>query len=116
MTTPQINGLAPGRWRYLNRRRSSIMPADSNPTKEDAMWEIIRAGGGFMWPIILCSIGAVAIILERLWTLQSRRVIPRGLLPKGGEWIEDDQRHGKEVGGVREKSALEKPLPNGHSN
>ena len=34
------------------------------------MWEIIRAGGGFMWPIILCSIASVAIILERLWTLQ----------------------------------------------
>jgi biopolymer transport protein ExbB len=53
------------------------MPAALNFTKEDAMWEIIRAGGGFMWPIILCSIAAVAIILERLWTLQSSRVIPR---------------------------------------
>ena len=46
------------------------------------MWEIIRAGGGFMWPIILCSIAAVAIILERLWTLQSNRVIPRDLAQK----------------------------------
>ena len=27
------------------------------------MWEIIRAGGGFMWPIIFCSIAAVAIII-----------------------------------------------------
>ena len=34
------------------------------------MWEIVRAGGPFMWPIILCSVAAVAIILERLWTLQ----------------------------------------------
>jgi biopolymer transport protein ExbB len=55
------------------------MPAALYLTKEDAMWEIIRAGGGFMWPIILCSIAAVAIILERLWTLQSSRVIPRDL-------------------------------------
>jgi biopolymer transport protein ExbB/TolQ len=46
------------------------------------MWEIIRAGGGFMWPIILCSIVSVAIILERLWTLQSSRVIPRDLAQK----------------------------------
>jgi hypothetical protein len=29
------------------------MPAGRKVTKEDAMWEIIRAGGGFMWPIIL---------------------------------------------------------------
>ena len=47
------------------------------------MWEIIRAGGGFMWPIILCSIASVAIILERLWTLQSSRVVPRDL--RGGD-------------------------------
>ncbi len=41
------------------------------------MWEIVRAGGPLMWPIILCSIVAAAIILERLWTLQEKRVLPR---------------------------------------
>ena len=55
------------------------------------MWEIIRAGGGFMWPIILCSVASVAIILERLWTLQSSRVIPRDLSQKVWNWIEADQ-------------------------
>ena len=39
------------------------------------MWEIVRAGGWMMGPIILASIVAVAIILERLWTLQDRRVL-----------------------------------------
>ena len=53
------------------------------------MWEIIRAGGGFMWPIIFCSIASVAIILERLWTLQSSRVIPRDLSQKVWNWIEE---------------------------
>ena len=41
------------------------------------MWEIVRAGGPLMWPIILCSITAAAIILERLWTLQDKRELPR---------------------------------------
>ena len=40
------------------------------------MWEIVQAGGALMWPIILCSIVAAAIVLERLWTLQDRRVLP----------------------------------------
>ena len=40
------------------------------------MWEIVQAGGVLMWPIILCSIVAAAITLERLWTLQDRRVLP----------------------------------------
>ena len=68
-------------------------------SKEDAMWEIIRAGGGFMWPIILCSIAAVAIILERLWTLQSSRVIPRDLSQKVWNWIEADQLSEKLIAG-----------------
>src|SRR5258708_36648603 len=116
MTTPQINGLALGRWRYLNRRRSSIMPADSNLTKEDAMWEIIRAGGGFMWPIILCSIASVAIILERLWTLQSSRVIPRDLSQKVWNWIEADQLSDKLVAALEQNSPLGKLLAIGLAN
>ena len=40
------------------------------------MWEIVSAGGWMMGPIILFSVIAVAIILERLWTLKDRRVLP----------------------------------------
>jgi len=32
-------------------------------------------GGIAMWPLLVCSIAGVAIILERLWALQRRRVI-----------------------------------------
>lgn len=38
--------------------------------------EIIHAGGWVMWPILLCSVVALAIILERLWALRPGRVIP----------------------------------------
>jgi len=32
-------------------------------------------GGIAMWPLLVCSIAGVAIILERIWALQRRRVI-----------------------------------------
>src|SRR5271168_2304015 len=80
------------------------------------MWEIIRAGGGFMWPIILCSIAAVAIILERLWTLQSSRVIPRDLSQKVWNWIEADQLSEKLVIALEQNSPLGKLLAIGLAN
>ena len=83
---------------------------------EGAMWEIIRAGGGFMWPIILCSIVSVAIILERLWTLQSNRVIPRDLAQKVWNWIEADQMTDKLVLALEQNSPLGKLLAIGLAN
>jgi biopolymer transport protein ExbB len=70
------------------------------------MWEIIRAGGGFMWPIIVCSIAAVAITLERLWSLQTSRVVPPGLTQKVFNWIEADQLNEKLVTALEQNSAL----------
>lgn len=80
------------------------------------MWEIIRAGGGFMWPIILCSVAAVAIILERLWTLQSSRVIPPNLAKKVWEWIEADQLSDKLIAALEQNSPLGRLLAIGLSN
>src|SRR3974390_3894937 len=80
------------------------------------MWEIIRAGGGFMWPIILLSIASVAIILERLWTLQSNRVIPRDLAQKVWNWIEADQLSDKLVAALEQNSPMGKLLAIGLAN
>ena len=41
------------------------------------MLEIILAGGWLMAPILLCSTLAVAIIIERFWTLRRSKVIPK---------------------------------------
>lgn len=35
-----------------------------------------------MLPIILCSIGAMGIIAERLWTLQKKKILPPELVPQ----------------------------------
>jgi biopolymer transport protein ExbB len=74
------------------------------------MWEIIRAGGWFMWPIIVCSVLSVAIILERLWALQSRRVVPRDLTQKVFNWVEADQLNEKMLTALERNSPLGKLL------
>jgi len=58
--------------------------------------EIILAGGWLMVPILLCSTLAVAIILERFWTLRASRVTPHGLSTTVEDWAarhELDKRH-----------------------
>src|SRR5947208_11677736 len=36
-------------------------------------------GGIAMWPLLVCSIAGVAIVLERTWALQRKRIIPHSL-------------------------------------
>jgi len=80
------------------------------------MWEIVRAGGPLMWPIILCSIVAAAIILERLWTLQDKRVLPRELPQKVWQLIEANQVTDKVIAGLEQNSPLGRLLATGLAN
>lgn len=50
------------------------------------MWELIKAGGWVMWPIMACAALSVAIILERFWTLRRREVTPPDLGREVREW------------------------------
>jgi biopolymer transport protein ExbB len=80
------------------------------------MWEIVQAGGALMWPIILCSIVAAAIILERLWTLQDRRVLPSDLTQKVWQLLESDQISDKIILALEKNSPLGKLLAAGLAN
>ena len=44
------------------------------------MLGIIQAAGWPIWPLLACSIAAVALIVERIYSLQTQRVIPAHLL------------------------------------
>ncbi len=44
------------------------------------MFEIIKSGGWLMWPLIICSVIAMAIIVERFWSLQKNKVVPPDLV------------------------------------
>jgi len=48
--------------------------------------EILLAGGWAMVPILLCSAVALAIILERFWSLRRKTVIPPNLGGEVREW------------------------------
>lgn len=43
------------------------------------MWELVKAGGWLMLPIILCSVAALVIIIERAKQLRFAVVAPKGL-------------------------------------
>jgi biopolymer transport protein ExbB len=81
-----------------------------------AMIEIIRAGGWLMLPIILCSIVAVAITIERLWTLQPRRVLPKGLTMRVWDWARDRQLDEKHLRILSENSPMGRVLAAGLAN
>ncbi|RJR47640.1 MAG: MotA/TolQ/ExbB proton channel family protein [Desulfobacteraceae bacterium] len=40
------------------------------------MIELIVRGGVFMYPIIFCSVVALAVFIERIWILRRRNIIP----------------------------------------
>lgn len=55
------------------------------------MFEIIKAGGWVMAPLLMCSTVVVAIIAERLWTLQTKRVAPEHLAAQVWHWIRNGE-------------------------
>lgn len=80
------------------------------------MFEIVKAGGIMMAPIILASIIAAAITLERLWTLQPQRVLPAELTEKVWRWVEQRQIQDKHIFALQQNSPLGKILAAGLAN
>jgi len=66
-----------------------------------------------MLPIFLCSVIAATIILERLWTLRRRHVIPHDLTRQVRSWIDGDQLNHQNIKLLRHGSPLGKILAAG---
>lgn len=66
-----------------------------------------------MVPILLCSILALAIILERSWALRQGQVMPDGLLAQVRAWLQQDALDGDRLDALRNSSQLGRILAAG---
>jgi biopolymer transport protein ExbB len=80
------------------------------------MFELVKEGGWLMLPIILCSVIAAGIILERLWSLQRRRVIPAHLVAKVWSQLQSGALDDEFINRVRLSSPLGRLLAAGLVN
>ena len=74
------------------------------------MLEILLAGGWMMVPIVLCSIVALAIVIERFWTLRASNVVPKGVGAQVEAWAAADELDVEHLNRLRSESALGKVL------
>jgi biopolymer transport protein ExbB len=70
------------------------------------MFELIKAGGWTMIPIILLAIVTMAIVVERFWTLRRKEVLPPGLGAEVRDWARGRELDPKHVDILRKNSPL----------
>jgi biopolymer transport protein ExbB len=70
------------------------------------VFEIIKAGGWVMWPIILCSVVALAISIEKFLSLNTAKVAPSHLLPQVWGWLKNNQIDASRLKELRQGSPL----------
>lgn len=80
------------------------------------MLEIVQSGGWLMVPILLCSILAAAISVERFWTLQRTRITPKNLLAQVWSSLKADDMDSQKLRDLRSNSPLGQVLAAGIAN
>ncbi|MCR8914044.1 MAG: MotA/TolQ/ExbB proton channel family protein [Marinobacter sp.] len=80
------------------------------------MFELLKAGGILMVPILACSILALAIILERFWTLRPSRVTPQHTINELWRWIKKKELNGRKLKALQASSPLGRILAGGLMN
>ena len=70
------------------------------------MLDILMAGGWAMLPILVCSLVALAIVLERCWTLRRKAVLPPGLGEEVRQWARAGQLDPKHLEALSNGSPL----------
>jgi len=80
------------------------------------VFEMVKAGGWLMFPIIIGSIIALAIILERFWALQKSKIIPNHLVATIWHWVKEGQLERSKIEELSKQSSLGRVLAAGLNN
>jgi biopolymer transport protein ExbB len=80
------------------------------------VFEIIKSGGWMMWPLMICSIGAMAIVAERFWTLRKSRIIPDELVVQVWKLHKDNKLDDVTLRRLKTSSPLGRIIASGVSN
>lgn len=80
------------------------------------MLELLKAGGWLMLPLFACSVIAIAIIAERFWSLQQKRIAPPGLITQIWQWLRYDQVDQARIVSLQQNSPLGQILAAGLIN
>lgn len=80
------------------------------------MQDLVQSGGWMMLPILICSVVALAIVVERFWTLRPARLSPPDTLPQVRTWLQKGQLNGQRLQTLRDGSPLGRILAAGLAN
>ncbi len=80
------------------------------------MLELFKAGGWLMIPLFICSVIAIAIIAERFWSLQKKRIAPKELITQIWQWLKFNQVDESRIKALQNNSPLGQILAAGLVN
>jgi len=69
-----------------------------------------------MWPLILCSVISIAIIIERFWALRRGRILPKYVVAQIWTWYKRNELTTESIQSLREGSPLGRVLAAGLMN
>jgi len=78
--------------------------------------ELVKSGGVLIWPLLLCSVISLAIICERFWSLQRKRIIPANMVKFVWEWHKKKSLDAQRLDMLKKSSPLGRVLAAGLSN
>jgi biopolymer transport protein ExbB len=80
------------------------------------MISLLKAGGWIMLPIVLCSLAAFVICIERSWSLRRTRITPKHLVAQVWSWIKNNQLDKTRLKKLKDSSPLGEILAAGLVN